>query len=61
MVLHKSKYLHEELLVSYQKGLEYTVSTRQEIMEEVKRWEGILSVSYANYNLENNRALQPYL
>lgn len=53
MVLHKCKYLHEALNTSYHDELEYVNITRQEIIAEVERWKLILSVNYANFNLEN--------
>lgn len=53
MVLHKCKCLHEALPTSYHDELEYVNITRQEIIAEVERWRLILSVNYANFNLEN--------
>lgn len=53
MVLHKCKCLHEATITSCHNELEYVNITRQEILAEVKRWQVILSVNYANFNFEN--------
>lgn len=57
MVLHKGKCLHKEPVVSYHNELELVNYTRQEIIGEVERWRGILSVKYANYTYENNDSI----
>lgn len=54
MVLRKGKCLHENSPTPDSSKLEYTRYIRQEILDEVKRWQGILSVNYSNYNQENN-------
>ena len=60
MVLHKSKCLHNDPSAGptpYRKELEYTAEERQVILEEVKRWQSILSVNYAQFKLENDTIL----
>ena len=57
MVLHKCKYLHEELPISYHDKLETVNESTHIIIEEVERWQSILSVNYANYNLEKDNTL----
>lgn len=60
MVLRNGKCLHKALTTSYHNELEYVKSMRREIIDEVNRWQAILSVNYANFNLKNERALQPF-
>ncbi|MBR3131021.1 hypothetical protein IKG31_00375 [Candidatus Saccharibacteria bacterium] len=56
MVLHKGENLHNNPPTNatpVSKVLEYTAEDRQVIMEELKRWQSILSVNYANFKLES--------
>lgn len=53
MVLHKSKCLHEKAPTPCHEELDNNSENRQIIIQEVKRWQAILSVSYAKYRLEN--------
>lgn len=57
MVLLKCNCLHKELLTSYHEKLETVNATTHIIIEEVERWRSILSVNYANYNLEKDYTL----
>ena len=57
MVLHKGKCLHKEPVASYHNELELVNYIRQEIIGEVERWRGILSVKYTNYTYENNDSI----
>ena len=57
MVLQKSKCLHEKSFVSYYEKLETVNESTHIIIEEVERWQSILSVNYANYNLEKDSTL----
>ena len=57
MVLHKGKCLHKEPVVSYHNELETVNESTHIIIEEVERWQSILSVNYANYNLEKDNTL----
>lgn len=57
VVLLKSNCLHEKSFVSYYKKLETVSESTHIIIEEVERWQSILSVNYANYNLEKDNTL----
>ena len=54
MVLQKSKCLHENPVTSCHQELEYTTVDINTIIKEVGRWQAILSVNYANFNMQNN-------
>lgn len=56
MVLLKCEYLHETPLTSYHEELDIVNDVTSIIIKEVERWQAILSVNYANFNLENNEA-----
>lgn len=53
MVLHQGKCLHKIAPTPCLEELDNNSENRQIIIQEVKRWQDILSVSYAKYRLEN--------
>lgn len=57
MVLHQGKYLHKKPATSYLIELEQIDNAREVFMQEVARWQAILSVNYANFLLVDNTPL----
>lgn len=57
MVLRKGKCLHEKSPTPCRQELEYSREYRQIVIQEVDRWQTILSVNYANYILEKEHTI----
>ena len=57
MVLHQGKCLHKKPATPYLIELEQIDNAHEVFMQEVARWQAILSVNYTNFLLVDNTPL----